>query len=247
MLIHLYELQYAYIYIYIHRERERERLHLYHIHLCLYITNCCRRTQSVAYQEAVLRSGDNDLTINFFNSDNHPEMKHRVKVYLGDNMHELVEKVALACMAQDRNERDPEVKEKLKAARAKLSSEDFMVMVFQPSEDLRRQLASEARMSGRGSVQSAMLGRSQELLRRLQSERLNPSSWQPLESVKTFKDFAKYFDAEASRVTLRIADINGVRKGTNGVSTDGDTASFAMTYFPNLSAFLLILQRCHWC
>ena len=97
------------------------------------------------------------------------------------------------------------------------------------------------------SVQSAMLGRSQELLRRLQSERLNPSSWQPLESVKTFKDFAKYFDAEASRVTLRIADINGVRKGTNGVSTDGDTASFAMTYFPNLSAFLLILQRCHWC
>eukprot|EP00930_Biecheleria_cincta_P021490 TRINITY_DN1591_c0_g1_i1.p1 TRINITY_DN1591_c0_g1~~TRINITY_DN1591_c0_g1_i1.p1 ORF type:complete len:3401 (-),score=659.74 TRINITY_DN1591_c0_g1_i1:53-10255(-) len=126
--------------------------------------------------------------------------RHGVEVFLGENMYQFKEKLALACIKEAKalQAKTPE-ESKRKAqfeAVAKDMSYRHVVMVFVPSQKLR-ELAQQGK-TGLGSYEYKRLYRIEEQ---------DPSSWQPLDPVCTFSHYsAMYSFGRNVAQRLRISD-----------------------------------------
>jgi len=105
--------------------------------------------------------------------------RHGVKVYLGESIHQFKQKVVQACEIEAGKEDDPRVKAQFLAVADQMSFK-HLVMVFVPSVRLR-ELAQQQRTSAH------------EYKRLYKVEEQDPSSWEPLETIRTFNHYAAMY------------------------------------------------------
>jgi len=219
---------------------ERRVHSAYHLHMS---TNAAQRRQD-DYNRAVLGGKDTKEELRIvFNSSasddkdakkkNEVGSKHKVQVYMGENMHQFKDKVVQAC----KEERDIILqscpKRPVKDSRGRMKDEPDMsklnqemlkkltqlegfirncsyrhvVMVFVPSTDLHR-LFKQQKQSVTG-IQSY------EYRRLFEQEQNDPSSWQPLDPVCPFSHYQYLYSFGRTQQRLRISDATDQYRQSN--------------------------------
>eukprot|EP00931_Biecheleriopsis_adriatica_P059754 TRINITY_DN35814_c0_g1_i1.p1 TRINITY_DN35814_c0_g1~~TRINITY_DN35814_c0_g1_i1.p1 ORF type:complete len:3403 (-),score=723.69 TRINITY_DN35814_c0_g1_i1:308-10516(-) len=123
--------------------------------------------------------------------------RHGEQIFMGENMHQFKDKLALACLKEAMYEKDPKRKSQFESV-ARDMSYRHVVTVFVPSTRLR-----ELAQQGKGG---AGVG-SYEYKRLYRIEENDPSSWQPLDSICTFSHYAAMYSFGRNVAQrLRISD-----------------------------------------
>lgn len=128
--------------------------------------------------------------------------RHNVQVFFQDSVNQLKVLVSKACLIEAQYETDPQIRAQYEAA-AKEMSHRHAVMIFVPSTRLR-ELAQDNR------------NRAHEYKRLYRIEQEDPSSWQPLDEIKTFSHYAmKYGFGMARAQNLKITAATDDYKAKN--------------------------------
>jgi len=121
--------------------------------------------------------------------------RHRVEVFLGDSIHNFRNKLERACEVEASKESDASLKKSYEAVAANMTS-NHAVMVFVPSPKLRE-------------LHQQQREKSYEYRRLYKVEEQDPSSWQPLDPVRTFSHYAAMYGFGHPQMSQRLKVVEG--------------------------------------
>jgi len=121
--------------------------------------------------------------------------RHKVAVYLGDSIHNFRGKLQRACELEASYETDASLKPVYQAIASNMSS-NHAVMVFVPSPKLRE-------------LHQQQREKSYEYRRLYKVEEQDPSSWQPLDPVRTFSHYAAMYGFGHPQMSQRLKVVEG--------------------------------------
>jgi len=158
-------------------------------------------THGAKHDRAVL-ADQNELRIHFGESPDDTPVKtqesghrHKVAVYLGDSIHHFRSKLQRACELEASFESDASLKPVYQAIASAMTS-NHAVMVFVPSPKLRE-------------LHQQQREKSYEYRRLYKVEEQDPSSWQPLDPVRTFSHYAAMYGFGHPQMSQRLKVVEG--------------------------------------
>jgi len=161
-----------------------------------------RRQRREEHDAAVMSDGK-ELRIQFgpaeeggsSRSSREPGRRHGVEVLLGDTVHGFRNKLRLACEREATAEEDPVRKGQLQACAEQMSAR-HAVMVFVPSPKLRE-------------LHQQQREKSYEYRKLYKIEEQDPSSWQPLDPIRTFNHYAAMYGFGHPQMSQRLRVAEG--------------------------------------